>query len=820
MRYWVVFSFLCAFTALRAQNISKQLDWYFIYPKTGDTVQVGSKGSVQHSLWKNGFLPDPFVDSNDQLYAPLEEQEWTFRSNFDGAPFLGKKNVVLDLSGIDTYAEVLVNGDPVLITANAFVDYQSEISSSLVSGKNEIEIRLTPPVLYHREAYEGEGYHLPSPNDNHRISAASRVRKPQFQFGWDWTSRMNTIGINGGVILTGFDELEIYNPTVFAMLDDSDLGKVRYSFKYSGDSSSQLTFRSRLFGKLKYNTNEEFFVCNAEKDSPHLWSPVGEGNQNLYTDQINIYNSQNQVIKSFLVKFGFKSSELVQEKDEWGESYYFKINGKRVFAKGANAIPADVFLSEIEPAEEAALVKEMARSNFNMVRVWGGGAYSSEAFLNACDSLGIMVWHDLMFACSMYPGDSLFLQNVSTEVRQQLSRILSHPCVVQVNGNNEVDVAWKNWGFQESYGLNNDAQKEIELAYNSLFKQLVSQLMRDFPGVPYTHTSPLSNWGKLSDFNSGSQHYWGLWHGNDELSQAFEKIGRFNSEYGFQSFPTLKLLQAYSSTELNEINSPELRYKQRSYVGNNKIIEKVEPLYGPVTGLEDLIYKSQLYQADVLETYIMAHRRNALRCGGTLYWQLNDVFPGPTWSTIDYQGNYKAAHYKVQKCFEEVAVTWINDSLYISNLGQDTVDLQLNYEWLDLKGRVKEVGLIRESVVPFNSATIELIPLKRSGLKKDRVLRITYSTGVPEMLVAVYVRKMNPGIIEGHVSISEVEYTNDSEGIIELEVADFSEKTWVQCELEDVQFIKNFENLLPGKHRFPFRYTTIPELKDFHIYGN
>ena len=448
MRYWIVFSFLFVLTASKAQSISEQLDWYFVYPETGDTVQIGFKGSVQYSLWKNGFLPDPFIDSNDQLYTPLEEQEWVLRSNFNGDPFLGKKHVILDLSGVDTYSTVLVNGDPVLTTANAFVDYQSEISSSLVSGKNEIEIRLIPPVLFHKEAYESEVYHLPSPNDNHSISVASRVRKPQFQFGWDWVPRMNTIGINNGVVLSGFDELEIYEPTVFTLLDDG-LGKVRYSFKYSGDPSAQLTFRSRIFGKLKCAMDEGVFVCNAEKKSPHLWSCVGQGSQNLYTDQINIYNSQNQIIKSFVVKLGFRRSELIQEEDEWGESYYFIINGKRVFAKRANAIPLNVFVSEIELAEEIALVKEMAQSNFNMVRVWGGGKYASEAFLDACDSLGVMVWHDLMFACSMYPGDSLFLENVTTEVRQQLSRILSHPCVVQINGNNEVDVAWKNWGFQQ-----------------------------------------------------------------------------------------------------------------------------------------------------------------------------------------------------------------------------------------------------------------------------------------------------------------------------------------------------------------------------------
>jgi beta-mannosidase len=512
--------------------------------------------------------------------------------------------------------------------------------------------------------------------------------------------------------------------------------------------------------------------------------------------------------------------ELVREADEWGESYYFKLNGKRVFAKGANVIPIDVFLSEIEPKEEVALVEEMGRSNFNMVRVWGGGTYASEAFLNACDSLGIMVWHDLMFACSMYPGDSAFLENVKIELVQQLARILSHPSVVQINGNNEVEVAWKNWGFQDAYDLNEVAQHEIEDAYESLFNELVPELLSSYPGFPYTHTSPLSNWGQLIDFNSGSQHYWGLWHGNDDLSDASLKIGRFNSEYGFQSFPSLSLLQAYASSPLNDMSNPAFTYKQRSYVGNKKIIDKIVPLYGAVSGIEDLIYKSQLYQAHALETYILAHRRNAQRCGGTLYWQLNDVFPGPTWSSIDFSGDYKAAHYMVKKCYEDILVTWVRDSIFVSNLSNKKIELSVNFEWLDLSGKIKESGSRCYTIPPLHSISEELIPLKKSGVKSNRVLKLYHNSKVPEQKTNVYLRDNALSIITGNVTLENCLLLNDSEGILEIRVDEFSEKTWLKCKVEGVRLKENFIELLPGKFAIPFHYEAPPELKDFHIHRN
>lgn len=803
---------------LIAQNVKEELNWYFIYQETGDTIYLGSKGSVQHSFWQKGILPDPFIDSNDRLYSFIEDRIWVLKANFNGDKFLEKQFVDLNLSGIDTYAEVLVNGDIVLNTKNAFVTYQTDISNALVSGMNEVELRITPPTIYHEYTYENEDFHLPSPNDRHSISIASHTRKPQFQFGWDWVTRLNTIGVNGYVTVLGYDDFNIQKPTVFTQMMDGGKGEVRYDFRITGMPKDSLFFQSLLFGELKGIIQKGSFRCFMEKESPLVWSPIGRGQQNLYSDKICVYDSNNQLIKVFNVKFGFKEAQLIQEEDKWGESYFFKVNQQRIFAKGANIIPLNIFISEIDPKDEIKFVEEMVRANFNMVRVWGGGNYASETLLNACDSLGIMVWHDLMFACSMYPGDSSFLNNVKTELSQQLPRLLSHPCIVQINGNNEVAVAWENWGFQKSYELNQFAQQSIQSAYDTLFLGLIPTLLKDYGNFPYTHTSPLSNWGKLSDFNYGSQHYWGLWHGNDELSQSIRKTGRFNSEYGFQSFPSLELLNKFSSSDLLSINDPVLVYKQRSYVGNKKIIDKITPIFGPITHLEDFIYKSQLYQSYVLENYILAHRRNSKRCGGTLFWQLNDVFPGPTWSTIDFSGNYKAAHFKVKNCFEDVLITWVDDSLYISNISANDAQISLSFEWLDFNGRVKESGKRIYHIQPFQTIIEELQPTKKSGVKNNRVLRLSIKINDSIETNSVFSRSIESQIFEGDLTIEKCLLLNEEDGVLEILVNEFSEKTWLLCSKDGVIFEDNFLDLLPGKHLIRFRYENAPEVGHFRIY--
>ncbi|NCA21228.1 MAG: glycoside hydrolase family 2 protein, partial [Crocinitomicaceae bacterium] len=258
-----------------------------------------------------------------------------------------------------------------------------------------------------------------------------------------------------------------------------------------------------------------------------------------------------------------------------------------------------------------------------MVRVWGGGYYPDEIFFNTCDEKGIMVWEDLMFACAMYPGDKEFLASVETELNHQMPRISAHPSVVLINGNNEVDVAWKNWGFQSQYKLNEADQKVILKAYDDLFKDLAVKVINKWTNTNYIHTSPLSNWGNDDFYNHGSQHYWGVWHGKDPMSDFAKKIGRFNAEYGFQSFPEFSTMNQFSEKSDWSLQSKVMKHHQKSYVGNGMIEKHANLLFGKTKDFEQFVYYSQLTQAYAVSSAVAGHRLDAPRCMGTLYWQLN-----------------------------------------------------------------------------------------------------------------------------------------------------------------------------------------------------
>jgi len=649
--------FLIAFNA-SSQDV---LQWKLNY--RGGSLNAGDKGSVQEVLIKNFILPNPFYGMNEKLFLEIEKREWVFTSTY----FLNERNnssfIELEFPSIDTYAKVYVNDSLVLSTDNAFIPHAVQIKKYLIPGDNEIKVVFTPPVLYHEERFKRERFHYPAPNDVGEIAVAPYTRKPQYQFGWDWSMRMNTMGFNQKVLIHSYNENRFVNKSIQTIKIGESDAVVELKAFFSGKENTKIVWISKMFGDETVNVKNGVASRMVHIKNPQLWWPIGQGEAFLYKDEWRFSSMENESIHSEKVKFGVKNVELVQEKDEWGTSYYFKINDKRVFGKGADYIPQDVFPARIKAVDIEKMVEQMATSNFNMVRVWGGGYYPDDVFFEKCDELGIMVWQDLMFACAMYPGDSSFLKNVEKELSYQIPRITSHPSVVLINGNNEVDVAWKNWGFQNTYNLDKEASKEIEKSYDALFHQLAPSIVYDCTNIPYIHTSPLSNWGKPEFYNHGSQHYWGVWHGKDPIEDFANKIGRFNAEYGFQSFPEFNTLSSFSEKKDWDIDSEVMKFHQKSYVGNEMIMKHATKLYGAPKDFEEFVYFSQLTQAKAVSMAIAAHRVDSPRCGGTLYWQFNDCWPAPSWSSIDYFGNWKALNYAVQKEYENITVVQkFNDS--------------------------------------------------------------------------------------------------------------------------------------------------------------
>ncbi len=386
-------------------------------------------------------------------------------------------------------------------------------------------------------------------------------------------------------------------------------------------------------------------------DNPQLWWSNGSGNPYLYEKKLLIKRKK-KVLSSKQFKFGIREIELVHETDEIGTAFYFKLNGEPIFMKGANYIPQDVFLPRVTNEDYEKLILAVKEANMNMIRVWGGGVYERDIFYELCDQHGILVWQDFMFAGSMYPDLPEFHSSIKKEVRDNIIRLRNHPCLAIWCGNNEIEVAWNNWGWQKQHGYSTEDSIEIWHNYLKIFEEMIPKQLTELdPYRPYTTTSPLSNWGTAENFNHASMHYWGVWHGRDPFEKFEENVGRFMVEYGFQSFPSFDVLKEVIPEDELNLDSETMKNRQKSYIGNGLILKHVEQYYDSPKDFKSFVKLSQKTQAKGMQMAIQSHMNNRPHCMGTLFWQLNDCWPGPSWSVIDYYGNKKDAYFTVKEEF-------------------------------------------------------------------------------------------------------------------------------------------------------------------------
>lgn len=815
-------------TASLAQEVS--LEWNFFHPIKKEWLQLGEKGSIQEALIRSGDLPDPFYGLNETKFGWIEEHEWEFKSILvlNDAHF-EKENIELIFPSIDTYGRIYVNDSLVGKSQNAFIPHSFQAKKYLKPGVNEIHVVIVPPVLYHADRWNTEKYHLPAPNDVHDTAIAPYTRKPQYQFGWDWSLRMNTIGMNKVAYAIAYNDFRVINHSVQTVEFNDREAIMQFDVYINNHDVDSIQWGSELFGMKVVQVIDGRATRYESIISPKLWWPRGYGEQIIYTDNIKIQNTNNEHISNIELNFGIKTSELIQEADEWGTSYYFKINGQRIFAKGANYIPQDIFPSRITEHSIEKYVQDMAESNFNMVRVWGGGFYQEEAFYDACDRSGILVWQDLMFACAMYRGDDEFIVDVRKEFEYQIPRISKHPSVALFNGNNEVEVAWGNWGFQIKYGLYGKSAQEIEEAYDRLFKQLAPEVITATCMIPYIHTSPLSNWGKNEFYNHGSQHYWGVWHGKDPMEDFGKKIGRFNAEYGFQSFPEYSTLKTFSAEKDWDISSDVMKQHQKSYVGNEMIMKHAKRLYGEPKNFEEFVYFSQLTQAMAVSMAIGGHRIDAPRCGGTLFWQLNDCWPVSSWSSIDYFGNWKALQYKAREDYEDITVLakyndLTNVDYYMVNElpGEHSVELEVVIK--DLNGKELDKQSFQYH---FNNAGKEKIVIdtvmSKCKEQKNKLIQFTWKLDSGKTLTRSYdqIHKeyQKASVEDVKLTIEKIDVQAKT-AILEINTKEFVRNLWISSNEFGVRFENNFLSYLPGKHKVKITFEQVPTLEQFKLIWN
>ncbi|MEP1035083.1 hypothetical protein [Ekhidna sp.] len=651
--------------------ISYQLHdgWEFKQEGSKSWKMAEVPGVIHTDLIINGIISHPWKGTNEKEVQWIENENWIYQKIFDvQQSHLEREAIDLVFEGLDTYAEVTLNDQLILTADNMFRTWRIDVKDLLRADQNRLIVRFLSPITVNSPKLDALGYELPAGSEMVDKKVSPFTRKAPYHFGWDWGPRLVTSGIWRPVNLEFYHLARIDNIQIIQkeLSDSLAILEAVISVKVESDESLDVVVMDQeIEFEVTKGHNELRIPFEIEK--PELWWPNGWGNQYQYSIPVSIHTA-NHLLDADTIKIGLRTVELIHEIDSIGKSFYFRINGEPLFARGANYIPQSHFIPSVKDEDYKKLIEDVKATGMNMLRVWGGGIYEDDLFYDLCDENGILVWQDFMFAGSMYPGDSIFVMNVEEEVVDNVKRLRNHTSIVHWNGNNEIEVAWKNWGWQKQYSYSSQDSLKIWKDYLDLFHNRIPSLLRQLDDRSYTTTSPLSNWGTPENFNFSSMHYWGVWHGDDDFEDYKNNVGRFMGEYGFQSFPDMETVAYFAdSTEWN-LASNVMKHHQKSYVGNDMITEQLGKYFNDATDFDDFVMKSQQTQAKAIQMAIDAHRLQKGHCWGSLFWQLNDCWPGPSWSAVDVFGRKKILFEELYELFAPVVLIpyWEDDHLIIS----------------------------------------------------------------------------------------------------------------------------------------------------------
>ncbi|QSF45701.1 beta-mannosidase [Paenibacillus tianjinensis] len=636
-------------------------------------------GTVHTDLLRNGLISQPFYGKNEHELQWIDKKDWEYRTKLqlDG-DWQSLAVTELNFAGLDTYADVYVNNVHALSADNMFRAWTVDVKGLLRTGDNEILVKFRSVVSEDLPKLEQLGYDLPAPNDQSELGGLEEkrisvfARKAPYHYGWDWGPRFLTSGIWREAVLTGRNAPAIADVYIRQDVIKKEEARLTAIVEVNAPEVWEGTLRIIADGQewtqavalaAGIQTVELELVIN----HPRLWWCNGLGAPELTSFQAELL--QNGTVQSTAeVTTGLREIKLIRKPDAKGASFQFELNGVPVFAKGANHIPNDSFITEVTGDRYRHEIASAVESNMNMLRVWGGGFYEEKEFYRLCDEYGLLVWQDFMFACSMYPGDEAFLESVRKEAEYNVKRLRNHPCIALWCGNNEIDSAWAHfeenmgWGWKEK--LSSEIRDTLWAAYEEIFHRILPEAVAAYhPGVDYWPSSPLRERTNTIDQHStrvtgeGDVHYWGVWHGIEPFENYNVKVGRFMSEYGFQSFPELKSVLSYAEEADMELESEVMLAHQKNGRGNLLIKEYMDIYLPEPKDFRSFLYMSQILQAEAMRVAIESHRRNKPYCMGTLYWQMNDCWPVASWAGMDYYGRWKALQYTARKSFKDILLS-------------------------------------------------------------------------------------------------------------------------------------------------------------------
>ena len=782
--------------------VSVVLDANWQFKKVTDSLWQTATvpGNIHTDLLELELIKDPFIGDNEMDVQWVSKADWEYKTNFSlDKESLQNKNIELNFEGLDTYASVFLNDSLILKANNAFRTWRVNVKS-ILKANNQLRILFESTSKYEDKEKAKLGYTLP---DGDRVF----TRKAQFQYGWDWGPKLNTLGIWRPISLLAWDDYKIDDIYVTQDIVNDSVANLKLEIKKFSNVALDKKLSYEVFVNntlVKTSTEldkDSIWLTNFDIKNPTLWWPHNLGVPYLYDIKV-IVKDQNHILDSISVKHGIRTIELISEKDSIGESFYFKVNNKSVYAKGANYIPQHSFQNKVSNKHYEKLLNDVVDANMNMLRVWGGGIYENDIFYDLCDEKGILVWQDFMFACAMYPGDSEFLDNVKLEAEDNVKRLRNHASIALWCGNNESSEGWKRWGWQAN---RNEAEKEeIWDNYLKIFDSILPQTVQKYTDIDYWETSPKYGRGNPKYKTEGDAHDWWVWHDAYPFEHLEDNVPRFMSEFGFQAFPSYEAIRYINQSDSLDISSEGFKNHQKHLRGFELIDEYMKRDF-PVPNSntersrsEDYVYMSQLLQAYGITKGIEAQRRAKPYNMGTLYWQLNDVWPAVSWSSIDFMGNWKALHYKAKRSFDNVLVsstmkdevfkTWVvNDNL-------NSITGILNSKLIGINGKVYWEN--NQNIEVEADASQLVLKHDFSTLEFDRSASILVSTFYDKTSYTYFVK---PKDLKLDTSKIEFDIGKTSDGFeITLSSKTFQKGVFLYAEVKG-HFSNNYFDMLPNK---------------------
>ena len=625
-------------------------------------------GNTHLDLMRERIIDDPFFRLNERSVQWVDKEDWMYETHLTPtAEELAATHQTLVFKGLDTYADVYLNHQRILVADNMHREWRCDVRGILQEGDNLLEVYFHSPIKRNIPKFDALPYrHNTGPDHSQMGGVFDKTLSPfartaGFEYGWDWGPRLVTFGIWRPVLLETWSDLRIADVwyiqrdvtrkrallrTVVEVESDAAQDGAQVVLTADGKSVAQTTTA------LKPGLN--IVTLDYEIKNPRLWWTNGLGEPYLTQMHCSVGGD------AIATPLGIRSLRLHNDPDEFGHNLYFELNGEPLFAKGSDMIPNDNFLSRVTDSIYRQVVADAAAVNMNIIRVWGGGIYEDDAFYNYCDQMGILVWQDFMFACTTYEVDDAFLENIRQEAIYNVRRLRNHACMAVYTGNNEAQDVWFGWGGKKRYFDEMGQGERVWKMQHQIFYEVLPEVVKEYAGgTTYRPSCPWAFENTPSDGVNGDDHYWGVWHGGDPIEAYFDHHVRFESEYGFQSFPEYESVLLYNPDPRDHDIYSEvmMAHQNAGTYANRRIEEYMGRDYRVPSDFKQFLYVGQVLQADAVKMGMEAFRRDRPYCMGTIVWQLNDCWPVASWSSRDYYGRWKALHYVTRKAYDDILVS-------------------------------------------------------------------------------------------------------------------------------------------------------------------